>query len=374
MGDLRVGVLKLRQRLEYLFAEAESSVLVAPDLQSLYQERHPDWSVNTVAAGLKLYINSRFKVSEDAIEAIRSLQPDQALLNDGQIVAVCCEAELSFGFKLPVHIQILPESLPLYMHLAELILDNGRMIGWDFEHIFYEEDNFFETEPGVSVLHPYNVWIAEDVKLAPNVVLDASQGPIVIDAGAIVMANSVLCGPLYLGKKSIIKIGAKIYGGVSIGPVCKIGGEVEGSIFQAYSNKQHDGFLGHAYIGEWVNIGADTNNSDLKNTYKNVLYYNYHVAAKIDSGSQFMGCIIGDHSKTGINSSLNTGLVIGIGCNLFGSTLFSGFIPDFSWGEAPALTKYRFTDFCDTMAVVKGRRNMELGRSELALYRRKSGE
>ncbi|MDD3103672.1 MAG: hypothetical protein PHY24_05585, partial [Candidatus Cloacimonetes bacterium] len=159
-----------------------------------------------------------------------------------------------------------------------------------------------------------------------------------------------------------------------IGPVCKIGGEVEDSSFQAYSNKQHDGFLGHAYIGEWVNLGADTNNSDLKNTYKNVKTYNYLRGEFIDSGSQFMGCVLGDHVKTGINTSLNTGLVVGTGSNIYGSQLFSGFVADFSWGEAESLTKYRFSAFCDTVAIVKQRRGLSLSETEKELLRQISGE
>jgi len=374
VGDLRCGILKLRQRLEYIFADGDSGLVIEDRLVDLYRERHPDWIVNNPPAGDKLYINSRLIISDEAITAIKALTPNQALLKHETILALRTSEYLNWGFQLPSGTERIQSTLPMYEHIAQLIHDNGRMITWDFEHIFYDEDNFFETEPGVSVLHPYNVWIAEGVDLAPNVVLDASDGPIVIDEGAKVMAGAVLCGPLYVGKKSLIKIAAKIYGSTSIGPVCKVGGEVEGSIFQAYSNKQHDGFLGHAYIGEWVNLGADTNNSDLKNTYKNVQYYNYQTLGKIDSGSKFMGSVIGDHSKTGINTSLNTGLVIGCACNIYGSGLFTGFIPDYSWGEAQALTKYRFQDFCDTAAIVKNRRNLELSSSERRLYQTISGD
>jgi UDP-N-acetylglucosamine diphosphorylase / glucose-1-phosphate thymidylyltransferase / UDP-N-acetylgalactosamine diphosphorylase / glucosamine-1-phosphate N-acetyltransferase / galactosamine-1-phosphate N-acetyltransferase len=374
VGDLRCGILKLRQRLEYIFADGDTGILIDDSLVDLYRDRHPDWIVNDLPAGEKLYLNSRLIISDEAVNAVKALGINQALINGEDIIALRSDKSLTWGFQLPVDIQQIHSALPLYAHIAQLIHDNGRLISWDFEHIFYDADNFFETEPGVSVLHPYNVWIAEGVELAPNVVLDASEGPIVIDEGARVMAGAVLCGPLYVGKKSLIKIAAKIYGGTSIGPVCKVGGEVEGSIFQAYSNKQHDGFLGHAYIGEWVNLGADTNNSDLKNTYKNVLYHNYLTKTKIDSGSQFMGSVIGDHSKTGINTSLNTGLVIGCACNIYGSGLFSAFVPDFSWGEAQALTEYRFSDFCDTAAIVKKRRNLELSDSERRLYQTISGD
>lgn len=374
LGDLRCGILKLRQRLEYIFDADDSCVFIHLSLQELYQERHPDWQINTCPDGKKLYLNSRLKINDEVISAIKKLKENQALVNGSHTIAILTSINLEPGFSLPPAIESIQSSFPLYSHVAELIHDNARMIAWDFDHIYYEADNFFETEPGVTVLHPYNVWIGENVTLAPNVVLDASEGPIVIDNGAKVMANAVLTGPMYLGKNSVVKIAAKIYGGVSIGPVCKIGGEVEGSIIQGYSNKQHDGFLGHAYIGEWVNLGADTNNSDLKNTYKNVNYYSYLAQQNIDSGTQFMGCVIGDHSKTGINTTLNTGLVIGNACNLYGGKLFTGFIPDFSWGEADLLTKYRFSAFCDTASIVKQRRSLRLSDPEQTLYKTISGE
>ncbi|MDD2596075.1 MAG: putative sugar nucleotidyl transferase [Candidatus Cloacimonetes bacterium] len=374
VGDIRCGILKLRQRLEYLFGDQGSSYVMEPRLEKLYCERHPDWEINAPDQGIKLYVNSRLVVNDEAIRAIKELGTNQALLSGDQIVALCTSVKLEFDFTLPKAVESIECSVALYQHLPEVVHDNPRMITWDFENIFYEEDNFFETEPGVHVLNPYRIWIAEDVSLAPNVVLDATDGPIVIDEGAKVMANSVICGPTYIGKKSVIKIGAKIYGGVSIGPVCKVGGEVEGSIFQAYTNKQHDGFLGHSYLGEWVNLGADTNNSDLKNTYRNVNVYNYRITDKMDSGTCFMGCIIGDHSKTGINTSLNTGVVIGIGCNVYGPGLFAGFIPSFSWGEADSLTEYRYPAFCNTASIVKKRRNLELSSAEMELYEMLSGE
>lgn len=369
VSDLRCGILKLRQRLEACFApEGDTALITEPALVPLFSERHPDWLINAAPEGKKLYLNSRLQVSEEAISLIKKMPEDSTLLNGEMVIAVRSAKTISdfssvtFGSKTQC-------ALPLYESLSDLVHDNARMLVWDFDHYFYDNENFFETERGVTVLHPYNVWIAEGVILSPGVVLDASEGPIVLDTGVKVMPNAVLIGPLYVGKNSLVKVGAKIYGSTSIGPVCKIGGEVEGSIFQAYSNKQHDGFLGHSYVGEWVNLGADTNNSDLKNTYKNVAFYSYSAGRKIDSGTQFLGCLIGDHSKTGINCSINTGTVIGIGCNLWGSGLITDFIPDFSWGEAGKLVPYRFEAFCETAAIVKDRRKLTLGTNETNLYK-----
>ncbi|MDD4148040.1 MAG: putative sugar nucleotidyl transferase, partial [Candidatus Cloacimonetes bacterium] len=369
VGDLRCGILKLRQRLQFVFDSDDSMVIIEPRLYALYRERHPDWQINVCPDGQKLYLNSRIKLDYEAITEIKNLSPETALIQGDDIVACMSSTSFGFGDPIPEGLSTTAAQTLLYNYISDLVHDNARLIEWDFQNVFYEAENYFETEPGVTVLNPYNIWVAEEVTLAPNVVLDASSGPIVLDTGAKVMASSVITGPAYIGKKSLVKIGAKIYGGVSIGPLCKVGGEIEGSVFQAYSNKQHDGFLGHAYIGEWVNLGADTNNSDLKNTYKNVKTYIYPERRQIDSGNRFMGCILGDHVKTGINCSMNTGLVVGTGSNIYGSKLFSSFVADYSWGEADNLCEYRFPDFIQTASIVKSRRGLGMTKAEMELLK-----
>jgi len=367
IGDLRCGIMKLRQRLESICPDAQKTcVIIEEDLVPLYRERHPDWLINSEIEGEKLYLNSRLILTPDALDAIFQLSFGSCLYNEQELIAI--KVKDTSIFPEVANLKKIPCKIKLYNSLPELIQDNARLLNQDYHLHFYDNDNYFETEPGVTVLHPYNVWIGEGAEFAPGVILDASEGPIVIDNGARIMANAVLCGPVYVGKKSLIKIGAKIYGGTSIGPVCKVGGEVEGTIFQGFSNKQHDGFLGHSYIGEWINLGADTNNSDLKNTYKSVTYYSYPQKAKINSGNQFLGCIMGDHTKTGIGCNINTGTVIGIGCNLFGADLIKDFIPDFSWGEADKLVSYRFPEFCETAVTVKQRRKLFFTNTEKELY------
>lgn len=379
IGDLRCGILKLRQRLQALIDDGEDSVWIEERLASLYQERHPDWSINQPASEGDLLVNSRLIPSPENIALVKALQPGEAITSDHALAAARLSSPLPYqgsslaeGREMPGWRQgdarVADRERLLFRHLADLVHASPNLIRQDYDNFFYDKDNSFETEPGVTVLDPYSIWLGEDVVLKPGVVLDASDGPIVIDEGAVVMPNAVIVGPCYIGKKSVIKIGAKIYPGTSIGPVCKVGGEVEGSIFQAYSNKQHDGFLGHSYVGEWVNIGADTNNSDLKNTYANVEFHSYEAGEKIDSGSMFMGCVIGDHSKLGINCSINTGTVIGVGANLWGSPLIDGFVHDLSWGMANELRPYRIAAFLWTAAQVKLRRKLTLGPAETALF------
>ncbi len=374
VGDIRCGILKLRQRLQALLFGEQDSIIIDLQLVPLYKERHPDWMVNQIS-GDTLIVNSRLKCSPDSIKSIKDLKPGESLvLEDGTIVALRLDlqqTELAYESirELLKKTEKISCKAGLYHNMADIIMDNGRMLEFDYEQFFHDAENFIETEPGVTLLNPYQVFIGENAVLKPGVVIDATHGPVVIDENAEVMSHSVITGPAYIGKGSIVKVGAKIYGNTSIGPVCKVGGEIEGSIIQAYSNKQHDGFLGHAYVGEWVNIGAGTNNSDLKNNYKPVSLYSYYDNAKINSGYQFLGSVMADHVKTGINCTLNTGVVIGTGCNLWGSKLFSDYVRSFSWGEADNLIPYNFEAFIETARTVKLRRKLDWSDTETDLFR-----
>ena len=180
-------------------------------------------------------------------------------------------------------------------------------------------------------LNQSNIHISDSAKISAGVILDASEGPIIIDENVFVDIGVMIKGNTYIGKNSKINPGAKLNGEVSIGPHCKIGGEIEATIFHGYSNKQHDGYIGHSYIGEWVNLGANTNNSDLKNNYGKIKFdLGYK---KIDSNEMFIGSMIGDFSKIGISTMLNTGTYIGLGANVFGGDFQDKFIQSFSWGK-----------------------------------------
>lgn len=351
----------------------EYNLIIPEDLQNLYRKRHPDFFINSKISGEVIFINSRVRVNDNLVQTINQCPMGTALISKGNIVAAKVKLD-NKEFSSETLMVVLEElksqeiEAEFWNYIWELISQNGKMILQDFKDFFYDKDNYFETEMGVTVLNPYDIWIGEGVTMKPGVIIDATGGPVIIDENATILSNVVIVGPAYIGKSSTIKIGAKIYEGTSIGKVCKIGGEVEDSIITAFSNKQHDGFLGHSYLGEWVNIGADTNNSDLKNNYKNVKMYHYPSQNKMDSGTKFLGCVIGDHSKIGINCSINTGSVIGVGCNLYGGNLFSDFIRDFSWGEAGNLVDYRLEKFEKTADLVKKRRNLGFDGEEKELY------
>jgi len=246
----------------------------------------------------------------------------------------------------------------------DLIRLNGSEIASDFETV---EDSPSETKApdGVHLISPDAVRLGRDVAISPGVVIDASDGPVFLDDGAVIMPNVSLKGPLYVGKQSIIKMGATIYGETSIGPVSKVGGEVAESIIQGYSNKQHGGFLGHSYLGEWVNIGAGTNTSDMKNNYSPV---RVTIGGKaIDTGELFVGLFMGDHSKCGIGTVFNTGTVVGVCCNIFGAGYPPKYIPSFCWGGASGFTEHDLEKALETAHRAMGRRKRELSEADRAL-------
>ncbi len=216
---------------------------------------------------------------------------------------------------------------------------------------------------GVRVLNKENIFIEEGAEVLFST-LNASNGPIYIGANATVMEGCNVRGPFALCEQSVLKMGAKIYGGTTIGPCSKVGGEVNNSVFSGYSNKGHDGFLGNSVIGEWCNLGADTNNSNLKNNYAPVRLWSYETEGFAKTGLQFCGLIMGDHSKCGINTMFNTGTVIGVSANIFGTGFPRNFVPSFSWGGAAGFTTYQIKKVIETSKIVFSRKGIELDEIE----------
>jgi UDP-N-acetylglucosamine diphosphorylase/glucosamine-1-phosphate N-acetyltransferase len=271
------------------------------------------------------------------------------------------EMMIHFRDQIP---QIEIESVRPISFLWEAIELCGEEINNDFVYLSEKEESSNADFMGVHFAARGNCFIGKDVKIAPGAIIDASAGAVIIGNRAQIMHNSVLIGPCAIGEDSIIKVGAKIYENTSIGPVSKVGGEVEASIIHAYSNKQHDGFLGHSYLGEWVNLGADTNTSDLKNNYGKIKVELRH--RKVDTDRMFLGLLAGDHTKTGINTMLNTGSVIGLSCNVFGGGYPEKSIQSFSWGESSI---YDFEKAVEVARIVAQRRGREFTKSDEALFK-----
>lgn len=200
-------------------------------------------------------------------------------------------------------------------------------------------------------------------------ILNTKSGPVYIGRGAEVMEGCVIRGPFSLGEQASLKLATKIYGPTTVGPHSKVGGEVNNSVVMGYSNKGHDGFLGNSVIGEWCNLGADTNNSNLKNNYGNVKLYNYKKDQMIDTGLQFCGLMMGDHSKCGINTMFNTGTVVGVGANIFGGGFPPTHIPSFAWGGAEGMEEYKLDKMLETANRVYARRNAVVSEEEAAILK-----
>jgi UDP-N-acetylglucosamine diphosphorylase/glucosamine-1-phosphate N-acetyltransferase len=198
-------------------------------------------------------------------------------------------------------------------------------------------------------------------------ILNTNAGPIYIGKHSEIMEGSIVRGPLAMCEYSALKLGAKVYGASTLGPHCKVGGEINNVVFQAYSNKGHDGFLGNSIIGEWCNLGADTNTSNLKNNYGNVSTYSYEENKEIQTNLQFMGLCMGDHSKCAINTMFNTATVVGVSCNVFGADFPSKFIPSFSWGGSNGFESFKFNKAIEYANNMMNRRGLALSEKEIEI-------
>lgn len=249
----------------------------------------------------------------------------------------------------------------------QIIEENPKVIEDDFTKLPFRglsEDSV--VYPGAQMIEEEKIFIGEGAVIKSGVVLDASDGPITIGDRTLVMPNTTVIGPASIGADCLINTGAKILEGTSIGNVCKVGGEIDCTIMGNYSNKQHDGFIGHSYLGEWINIGAASNNSDLKNNYGPVRMW---CAGKMrETGRQFLGTVIGDHTKTGINTLFNTGTVIGFNCNIYSSELPDKFVPSFSWGHGMEMSEYDLIKAMQTAEVVMERRKIKFTSAHKRLF------
>ncbi len=249
----------------------------------------------------------------------------------------------------------------------QLIEENPVAIEDDFQKSpFRGQSEETVVYPGARLVVEESISVGEGVVIKPGVVLDASNGPIVILDGAEIMANAIIVGPSCVGRQSVIKPGAKILKGTSVGDVCKVGGEVGMTVFANYSNKQHEGFLGHSYVGEWVNIGAGSSNSDLKNNYSAVRMW--CAGAVRATGRQFLGSVLGDHTKLGIGTFFNSGTVIGFNCNVYGSEIPDRFVPSFSWGHGREVVEYDLEKAILTAQIVMERRDVKFNEGHRKVF------
>jgi UDP-N-acetylglucosamine diphosphorylase/glucosamine-1-phosphate N-acetyltransferase len=250
----------------------------------------------------------------------------------------------------------------------DLFVKNAEALNLDFEMLSAGRQST-PISNTVTVIGSRERVFLEEGAIAEACILNTTAGPVYLGKNSEVMEGAAIRGPFSLGEGSTVKMNAKIYGATTIGPHCKMGGEISNSVVFGYSNKAHDGFLGNSVIGEWCNLGADTNNSNLKNNYANVNLYSYSNSKPVDTGLQFCGLIMGDHSKSGINTMFNTGTVAGVGCNIFGGGFPPVMIPNFSWGGSEGFSIYNLEKFFETAGKVYERRGLKFTDQEKSLLR-----
>ena len=381
---LRCGIFSLKEKIVRAYPRANTAIQCRKSLAGCIKLRKPQFSVNEIPAAECLFINGRVLADQSLAKKIPlTSKQDIVYVSNGQVLAayvgganldrikknLSSPLSLSNFIGLPqIEIELETVSYPW-----DLIQKNGAQIVKDFQSIAQKAGKKRshirgKMLPGVHVLGKKNIIIEHGAVIYPGTVLDAESGPIYIGKNVKIFPQSTIIGPTCILDGASVKAGAQIYENTTIGPVCKVGGELEGSIIHSYSNKQHAGFLGHSYLGSWVNLGAGTNNSDLKNNYSSV---KVQVGTEqIDTGLSFVGLIMGDHSKTAIGTSLNTGTVIGVCCNIFGIGFPPKYIPSFSWcGAHEPFSTYHIEKAISVARLVMARRNIGLTDIEAELFR-----
>lgn len=355
VADILVGIMTIREKWEAHLGSTTTTVT-----EDYLSEKFP-----MVELEENIMINASYLPHRVLVEMIRNLGPNQAIFKGDVVLAFyCSDSQEAVDFDTYEILQFNEDSIVIE-HTWDIFSKNAEAILEDFA--FLTADRKSQPIPkSVNVIAPENVFIEEGAKLE-FVTLNASTGPIYIGKDAEIMEGALIRGPLALGANAQIKMGAKVYGATSIGPYSRIGGEVKNAVIFANSNKGHEGYLGDSVIGEWCNMGADSNNSNLKNNYEEVKLWNYETESFQKTGLQFCGLMMGDHSKCGINTMFNTGTVVGVSANIFGSGFPRNFVPSFSWGGANGFTTYVTKKAFETASLVMARRNVAFDDKEKAI-------
>lgn len=355
IAEIRVGTLSIREKWEKWTGQKVSNLT-----RDYLQKKFPA-KMDTD----NLFINGTIWPADELVNAILQLEIGDALVKDGRLIA--CRArrfdgDISKYNQVNYNGQITQTTKP--WHIFSMA---GQGIESDFQMLTKGRKSAALSST-VTVIGNAELVFMEEGAVAEACTFNTKSGPIYIGADAEVMEGSHVRGPFSLGEHSQLKLGTKIYGPTVIGPHCKVGGEVNNSVIFGYSNKAHDGFLGNSVIGEWCNLGADSNNSNLKNNYAPVKLWSYQKKGFVNTGLQFCGLFMGDHSKCGINTMFNTGTVVGVSANIFGAGFPRNFIPSFAWGGAQGFSEYRMKDAAEVAQRVFERRGLVFDEVEMEIF------
>lgn len=362
VADIRCGILTMRQRWERMLGFESSSTLTAAYLMG---------SEEPISGTDFLFVQGGLFASAELVQAIKDLDSATALWKGEQLLAVRLPqafldvrslkemAKMSAAELFELEIEVLKRPW-------EIFSMNERMIVHDFELL--RDGRTSQSIPAGVVVSGEEYFFEEGAIIQPGTIINATTGPVYIGADAEVMEGCMIRGAFALCDHATLKMGAKVYGGTTIGPECKVGGEVSNVVFFGYSNKGHDGFLGNAVIGEWCNLGADTNASNLKNNYDVVKVWDEAESRSVATGLSFCGLLMGDHSKCGINTMFNTGTVVGVSCNVWGGGFPEKFIPSFTWGGPENMTTYQLPQAMKTADRMMARRGKSLSILERKIF------
>lgn len=360
VSHLRVGILTIREKWERMLGQ-QVDALSTTQLNTKFQQGPSPYD---------LVINATIFPNDDLISEIQKLTAGQVLQTSpgfvaakGNFLSIEDLEDLSSFDSVQTEI-----AFTSITRSWDMFLQNSEQIEQDFKSLTANRVSEEIEDPHTIVYNPENVFLEEGVKIKAAI-LNAETGPIYLAKGSEIQEGATIRGPFYLGENSRINMNAKIREGSSIGANCKVGGELSNSILMGNSNKAHGGFLGNSVIGEFCNLGAATNNSNLKNNYTTVKMWDYLNETFIDTGLQFCGLMMGDHSKSAIGTTFNTGTSVGLSCNIFSSTFPQKFLPSFTWGGAEKLVTYAFERALETAEKSMNRKGEELTKEDQDLLK-----
>ncbi|MBC8319515.1 MAG: GlmU family protein [Bacteroidetes bacterium] len=358
VADIRIGILTIKEKWEQVLNASTST-----KTEEYLNKKYP-----TIISDDNVLIAGSVLPNHDLVIEIESLLPGQILKKEDFEIAI--RPDTSNIHKINSANYQLIETKTYFLKIEntwDIFSLNHQAILNDFSLITHNRKSSKISNTNFIIGDPGKIFFEEGVK-AEYTYLNTTDGPIYVGNDAEIMEGSKIRGPFALCEHSTVKMDAKIYSGTTIGPYSKVGGEINNSVIFGYSNKGHDGFLGNSVIGEWCNLGADTNTSNLKNTYDIVRLWSYNYNTFVNTGLQFCGLIMGDHSKSGINTMFNTGTVVGVSSNIYGSGFQRNFIPSFMWGGTHGLKTYNFKKSVDVAKAVFARRDMEFDQTEESIF------
>jgi UDP-N-acetylglucosamine diphosphorylase/glucosamine-1-phosphate N-acetyltransferase len=360
VGEIRVGILKIKEKWErYL------KVRIGFFTQGYLKEKFGHEEVPS------LFINGALCPSSGVLSAIAKLEPGEALWSNSTLLALHVARPQDFSIELArereaVHYEGECTLIQKNWHIFQY---NAAELRMDFALITAGRQSKGIHDRATIAYNESAIFVEEGVQIRAAV-LNAENGPIYIGKNSRVEEGALIRGPFALCEGATVGMGAKMRGDTTVGPFSKVGGEVSNSVIFGYSNKSHEGFMGNSVIGEWCNFGADSNISNLKNNYASVKLWDYIKGSYVDTGLQFCGLMMGDHSKCGINTMFNTGTVVGVGASIFGAGYPRNFITSFAWGGASGFSTHNYKKFEETAAKVLERRGLEFDDTEKRIYRR----